>query len=125
MKKLLLLSLFASVGCQTTAPSNYELNRRSGIPVALDSSEELTSDESIEGDLSNLRTGTALSKAARMPVRLPGVVEKVWVYGHRVNEKHWMQGTWVFVEVDSEKWLGEVDSGEGEFFEKEKKPEKK
>jgi len=118
------ITLFAALAitsCQTTAPSNYELNRRSGVPVALDSIDDETSDETIGKDLSKIRTGTALSKDPRMPVRLPGVVEKVWVYGHRINDRHWLQDTWIFVEVDREKWLGEIDSGEGELFKKSSK----
>ena len=108
MKSILLVSIFTLVGCQTTAPSNYELNRRSGIPVALDSEEQSNSDDVLNANVSKIRTGTSLSKQPKMPVRLPGVVEKVWVYGHRINEKNWLQDTWVFVEVDSEKWLGEI-----------------
>ena len=115
MRKLtvVLIILFV-MGCQTTAPTSYELNRRSGVPVALDTEDQDTS-ETVDKDLSKIRTGTALPKDPRKPVRLPGVVEKVWVYGHRVNEKHWLQDTWIFVEVDQEKWLGEIDSGEGGF----------
>ena len=116
MKRFFLLSTIGFLAsCQTTAPSSYELNRRSGVPVSMDSEQENSSNETIDKDLSKIRTGTSLPKNPRMPVRLPGVVEKVWVYGHRVNDQHWLQDTWIFVEVDQEKWLGEIDSGEGDF----------
>lgn len=115
MKFLLLFAVMnLTLACQTMAPSNYELNRRAGLPVSLDNEDE-TGNSNVEENISKFRSGTANSKEADMPVRLPGVVEKVWVYGQEINETHWMQGTWVFVEVDNEKWLGEVDTGSGDW----------
>jgi hypothetical protein len=114
----MILSLaLGMVGCQTTAPSNYELNRRSGLSVSLDN-KDIASEEAVESDLSKFRTSNELPKALRKPVRLPGVVEPVYYYGGMLNGKHWMQNTWLYVEVDSERWLGELDDSSGQWFER-------
>jgi hypothetical protein len=117
MKQAIIGMVLVVTGCQTTAPSNYELNRRSGISVALDDKDQ-GSEQSIDDDLTKFRTSNSLPKSIRKPVRLPGVVEPIYYYGGKLNGKHWMQSTWLYVEVDSEKWLGELDDTSGKWFER-------
>lgn len=115
MKKTIFAStILLATGCQTSAPSNYELNRRSGL--SLEEDQGVTTEQSVDKDLSAIRTSRLPAKSAQMPARLPPIVEKVWVYDQIINEGEWMQGTWVFVEVERAKWLPEVDSGSGSFI---------
>ena len=109
-----MLSILAA--CQTTAPSNYELNRRSGLGVSLDTEAKVSN----KGELSKIRTGRMPSKEAVMPVRVAPLIEKIWVYDQIVNEGEWMQGTWMFIEVEKAKWLPEVETGYGSFIETKK-----
>ena len=113
MKYIALVMLSALGACQTTAPSNYELNRRSGLGVSLDSE---NIEEARRGELSKVRTGRLPSKEAVMPARVAPVIEKIWMYDQIVNEGEWMQGTWIFIEVEKAKWLPELDSGYGSFI---------
>ncbi|RYZ90539.1 MAG: hypothetical protein EOP04_03625 [Proteobacteria bacterium] len=115
MQKIILISTILLItSCQTSAPSNYELNRRSGL--GLEQDQGVTPEQSVDKDLSAIRTSRLPAKSAQMPARLPPIVEKVWVYDQIINDGEWMQGTWVFVEVESAKWLPEVDSGSGSFI---------
>lgn len=115
MKKITIAAgLLAVTGCQTSAPSNYELNRRSGLGVETDQGVPPT--EAVDKDLAGIRTSRLPAKNPQMPARLPPIVEKVWVYDQIINEGEWLQGTWVFVEVEKAKWLPEVDSGSGSFI---------
>ena len=113
MKYIALIMASALCACQTMAPSNYELNRRSGLGVSLDRGDE---EGSRKGELSRIRTGRLPSKEAVMPARIAPVIEKIWVYDQIVNEGEWMQGTWIFIEVEKAKWLPEIDSGNGSFI---------
>ena len=113
MKYIAIVILSALCACQTTAPSNYELNRRSGLGVSLDRENK---EEARRGELSKVRTGRLPSKEAVMPARVAPVIEKIWMYDQIVNEGEWMQGTWIFIEVEKAKWLPELDSGYGSFI---------
>lgn len=114
MKYLLLPFLIVLTSCQTTAPSNYELNRRSGLSVAVDAK---STEETRKEELAKIRTGRLGSKEPLMPARVAPIIEKVWVYDQIVNEGEWMQGTWMFIEVEKAKWLPEIDTGHGSFLE--------
>ena len=114
---LITLSLFTVMlnGCATNAPTNYELNRRSGLSVSVDK-EEVSEEELVAGDLSKVKTRRGPSKGSMMTARLPPIVEKVWVYDQLVNNDQWMQGTWIFIEVDKGRWLPEIEVGPGDFL---------
>lgn len=116
MKKISIaaVTVLVATGCQTSAPSNYELNRRSGL--SLEGDQGTTPTEATDKDLAGIRTSRLPAKSAQMPARLPPIVEKIWVYDQIINEGEWLQGTWVFVEVEKAKWLPEVDSGSGSFI---------
>lgn len=103
-----------STGCQTTAESNYELNRRSGLGIEEDQGKAAS--DTLGKDMASLRTSRIPGRPAQMPVRLPPVVEKIWVYDQIINDGQWMQGTWIFLEVEGSRWLSEIDSGSGSFL---------
>jgi hypothetical protein len=103
-----------TAGCQTMAESNYELNRRSGLGLEADKGQP--ADSVLNKDMAALRTSRMPARAPHMPVRLPPIVEKVWVYDQIINDGQWLQGTWLFVEVEGPRWLSEIDSGSGSFL---------
>ncbi len=113
-KIAILLIVVLISGCQTMAESKYELNRRSGL--GLDEDQGKNGGALTDKDLASLRTGRMPARAPQMPVRLPPVIEKVWVYDQIINDGQWIQGTWLFVEIEGSRWLSEVDSGSGSFI---------
>lgn len=113
MKYLPLLIVLAHLSCQSLAPSNYELNRRSGLRVSIDNKDERGSEKF---ELRNITAVKAYEKNAAMPARAAPVIEKIWMFDQIVNEGEWMQGTWIFIEVEKAKWLPELDSGSNSFI---------
>lgn len=106
MKKNIIWSVLgvcALGGCITRAPTTYELDRRAGFtppgePVLAD-------------DLAKMRTNSNIPRAPMIPVRIPPVIEKVWVADSTLADGAKMQGTWMFLEVEPGRWLDEVDPG--------------
>ena len=91
-------------GCLGRAPTTYELDRRAGFKVPVD-------DAAPDKTLTQLDTSSAVAPAPRVPVKLPSVIEKVWVSDLGLSEDARLQGTWMFVEVERGRWLDEVDPG--------------
>lgn len=114
--KIIILATFSGINsaCQTTAPSHYELNRRSGLSISVD---DPKSQKDSTGEVSQIRAGRLPSKDAFAPARTAPVIEKVWVYDQIINDGQWLQGTWIFLEVEKAKWLPEIDIGQGSFLE--------
>lgn len=90
--------------CSTAAPSTYELNQRSGLDVSVDN-EDFSSEHKISTDLGTLKKTKLAPVSPREPMRRPPRVEKVWVYDQIINEKEWLQGTWIFVELEEAEWI--------------------
>ena len=93
-------------GCLGRAPTTYELDRRAGLKVP---SEEAAAAQT--KSLSQLGTSSAVAPSPRMPVKVPPLVEKVWVSDLGLSEDARLQGTWMFIEVERGRWLDEVDPG--------------
>ena len=70
----------------------------------------------ISREVAQIRTGGEKGRESYMPARVPAVIEKVWIYDHKLGD-NWMQGTWVFLQVDDEKWLPELESDYGNLIE--------
>lgn len=103
---LFIFSVSTLSGCAVTrAESNYELNRLAGETTPGDKNE----------DSFNFRTNSNLPKKPYMPVRVPPVVERVWLTDRRVGD-YWQQGTWIWIEVKASRWLNEIDPGGAPFF---------
>ena len=122
MHYLFMLMALVAIGCATTAPTNYELNRRSGLGIDQDR-EDADDADTIAAEVTNLRTGTATGKEGRLPARIPAVIAKVWVYEQIINKDQWLEGTWLYLAVENEKWLPQVDSGHGRLIEEPVGPE--
>lgn len=99
---VLILSVFSSGCAITRAESNYELNRRAGMP--------LPNEKEVSFNGSELRSSSTLKKSSYMPARVPPIVERVWFFDRKIGN-YWQQGTWVWVEVEAGKWLSDLDPG--------------
>lgn len=101
--------VFAATGCAITrAPTDYELDRRSGLALPTD-------DDKNDLKSTKVETTSSLPKSATMPARLPPIVERIWVTDKRIGSG-WLQGTWLWVEVENGKWLMDVDPGGASIF---------
>lgn len=96
---LVVVALFP-LGCLVRAPTTHELDRRAG----------LLSDGRAAA-MVQVRTSSTVARAAQVPVRLPPLVEKVWVSDLPLGPDARLQGTWLYLEVDRGRWLDEVDPG--------------
>jgi hypothetical protein len=87
-------------GCMVRAPTTYELDRRAG----------LLADRKTDV-LEQVRTSSAVPRAPMEPVKLPPLIEKVWVSDLPLGPDARLQGTWMYLEVERGRWLDEVDPG--------------
>lgn len=109
-KRLALISAFLVLGgCVTKFPTDYELDRRSGSTPA----------SGIPGieSLSNYSLRDAPMTPDYMPVRSQPVVTKVWVYDRRLGP-NWLQGTWMFIEVQPSQWVTELEPRSNNFVQR-------
>ena len=81
--------------CVSRAPTQCELDRRSG----------LYPNSYCEGE-SHPLPGVSRDLEPDVPARTPAVIKKVWVSDQMIEGGHWMQGTWVYLEVEPSRWQG-------------------
>jgi hypothetical protein len=99
------VSLLVSIGCVSRAPTKCELDKRSGLyPTSYCDGEQVQGTSAPQA----LSASVGSTHATGLPVREGPVVAKVWVADQVLDGGHWMQGTWLFVEVESSRWSGEV-----------------
>ena len=108
IKKILFSTLFlvpvVLSGCSSTTPSEFELDRRSGLTPSVSLQTQAIN------NLSDVHVLSDENKKSYMPARTEPVVKKVWVYDQRLGP-NWLQGTWYFIEIEPSHWLNEVDPG--------------
>lgn len=98
-----LLAMVLAGGCMKRAPTTYELDRRAGFGVP-------GADQNRDA-LDDVRTSSAVATSPRMPVKVPPLIERVWVSDLALGDGARLQGTWLFLEVEKGRWLDEVDPG--------------
>jgi hypothetical protein len=108
-KSILSVLVFLSClgACATRAPSTHELERRGGL------SGGKSDEKTYEADLGRIAAEKAQAKETGAPVRLAPLIARVWVHDQTVDEGHWLQGTWMFVEVEGSKWVKAPDASGG------------
>jgi hypothetical protein len=109
---LVVLGLLLGAGCIHRAPTTYELDRRAGFPVPPPAVAK-KGEPVVSQDLDKVRTSSAVAQSPRMPVKVPPLIERVWVSDIPLGPDARLQGTWLFLEVERGKWLDEVDPGGG------------
>ena len=108
MKKTLLSS---AAGCVSRAPTECELDRRSGLyPSSYCDSEAAT-----KAPPAALSAAASLpsTKPAPVPVREQPTVARVWIHDQLLEGGILMEGTWAFIEVEPSRWARE---GQGPLF---------
>jgi hypothetical protein len=117
MKKTLLSSptLFllagAAAGCVSRAPTECELDRRSGLyPSSYCDSE--AAKKAPPAALAAAATSPS-TKPAPVPVREQPTVARVWIHDQLLEGGILMEGTWAFIEVEPSRWARE---GQGPLF---------
>ncbi len=63
----------------------------------------------------HLHTTSAITPEPMMPARVAPVVRRIWVSDQHLPDGSWLQGTWLFIEVEPSRWLDEVDPGGAPF----------
>lgn len=105
---LSLLVFLSGLGaCATRAPSTHELERRAGLSGAG------YDEKTYEVDLGRIAAEKAQAKETSAPVRLAPLIARVWVHDQTLDDGHWLQGTWMFVEVEGSRWVKTPDASGG------------
>jgi hypothetical protein len=104
--KLILMAggLLLATGCLTRAPTTYELDRRAGFATPPNAT-------AAKDEVDKLRTSSAVPRAPHAPVKVPPLIEKVWVSDQVLADGAVLQGTWLYLEIVGGRWLNEVDPG--------------
>jgi hypothetical protein len=98
--QILALVTILVAGCATRAPTKFELDRRAGLIPEADGQKKIAEAR----DVRSLATST---KDPAMPHRTSPRVEKIWVYDQELGPNTWMQGTFIFLEVEPGRWSTE------------------
>lgn len=98
MKNLVLPLLVTMAGCASRAPSDYELDRRAGLVPSVEV-------ERVAREAGSIRQAPGAAKAAREPARSSPRLERIWVYDQELDGGYWLQGTYVYLEVEPGRWL--------------------
>lgn len=96
---LFIISL-STVSCMTRAPSDYQLDRQAG---------RLPQKESSEVGLFDVFHIRGILKDSKDPIRIPPAVEKVWIYDQENEDGSFLQGTYLYFQLDSGHWLNGGD----------------
>jgi hypothetical protein len=99
---VLLLAVLA--GCATRAPTDYELDRRAGLVPTVEV-------ERLRREAEDIHQVNADGKSARQPPRSQPRLERIWVYDQELDGGYWLQGTYVFLEVEPGRWLEDSRTG--------------
>ena len=108
---VLVLVAGAAAGCVSRAPTECELDRRSGLyPSSYCDSEAAT-----KAPPAALSAAASLpsTKPAPVPVREQPTVARVWIHDQLLEGGILMEGTWAFIEVEPSRWARE---GQGPLF---------
>lgn len=97
---LFCLAELLGAGCATRAPTKFELDRRAGLVPEIESQRKIK-------DAQEVRALPPTSKGAQSPRRIEPRIEKIWVYDQELTSRAWMQGTYVFLEVEPSRWSTE------------------
>ena len=96
---LFIISL-STVSCMTRAPCDYQLDRQAG---------RLPEKENSEGGLFDVFHIRGMLKDSKSPIRIPPTVEKVWIYDQENDDGSFLQGTYLYFQLDNGHWLNMGD----------------
>lgn len=100
----IICSAFYLTSCMTRAPSDYELDKQAGrLPK-----NDLTKKENLPDEVVYKVVG--LNKDSKEPIRIEPRTEKVWIYDQETDSGHYLQGTYIYFQVESGHWLNPGDT---------------
>lgn len=100
---ILMTASAAFVGCVSRAPTECELDKRAGVyPSSFcgASTAPTPSESSLKG------SRLSAKQAGLIPVRSQPLVKKVWASEHMIEGGHWMEGAWLYLEIEPSQWMG-------------------
>ena len=98
------LAIAFVTSCVTRAPTENELDRRAGLaPIAAADDRR----DELEEQLKGLHPITGKDKPTRLPLRSSARLERVWVYDQELDGGYWLQGTYLYLEVEPGRWIEE------------------
>jgi hypothetical protein len=100
-KFLTLLGLAPAFSCASRAPTQYELDKRAGLLSVAESKEE-TNQKIVP---SSANAAKLDPKKPEIPRRASPWFERLWVYDQETKGGYWLQGTFVFVEIEPGRWI--------------------
>lgn len=90
-----------NVSCASRAPTQYELDKRAGLLSVAEAKEE-TNQKIVP---SNGNVAKLDPKKPEIPRRASPWFERLWVYDQETKGGYWLQGTFVFVEIEPGRWI--------------------
>lgn len=107
MKIKIIVSIFilslGCISCITRAPSTYQLDKQAGIDPQ---NEDAQSDVKL-ADIFPIR---GLLKEEKEPIRIAPSVEKVWIYDQENEDGSFLQGTYLYFQIDNGRWVNPGDA---------------
>lgn len=98
----LVLSL-ACISCVSRAPSTYQLDKQAGLAPQNEDAEP-------DVKLADIFPIQGLFKEAKEPTRSAPSVEKVWVYDQENEDGSFLQGTYLYFQMDDGHWVNPGDA---------------
>jgi hypothetical protein len=105
-KVLSLLTLVVFPACVSRAPTDCELDKRAGQYPSSFCDEKDAKKDTPAPSVSGSRSLNP-SRKPSIPIREEAQIARVWVADQKIDGGHWMQGTWIFVELEGSRWSGE------------------
>ena len=104
MKKVIFATFVSLSSCVTRAPTENELDRRAGLVPATLAEEHR---DELKDQLTGLHPVKGQDKPTRLPLRSTARVERVWVYDQELDGGYFLQGTYLYLEVEPGRWVQE------------------
>jgi hypothetical protein len=99
---VLSVASIATGGCVSRAPTDCELDKRSGLYPS-----SFCEGKTDKGSVEPLQRAAASNvQPNEIPFRSEPLVKRVWIHDQILEGGHWMQGTWAYIEVEPSKWVG-------------------
>lgn len=101
------LLIYLASACATRAPSEYELDRRAGLVPAIEV-------ERLSREAADLQKVPGSAKFPQVPPRTKPRLERVWVYDQELDGGYWLQGTYIYFELEPGRWQVDAAADAGE-----------
>lgn len=109
----LIISCISITGCMTRAPSEYQLDIKSGL---VPPNQELN-EKNLKEKISLLRPGRVpMPNEKEIPIYTSPLIEEVYVYPQKLSDDLFLSGTYIWLVVDEGDWYISRDTGSGKLL---------